>query len=176
MSVVISVYYNSSCPPSVGQQTHPFLSEAVLSAFQDLAQLPSVLSSPHQATLVFAVLMLSFLVNLLLSPSWSVSLLKRYCTTGGLNNSLQTLFHMICRLHSSLYRMICPFFFLPPHPPIQRCYGTVNSCSARDPFLQNSYPTLFCTCTVDLFCLSSASFVDLVGVLPNLSSRPQYEH
>lgn len=111
MSVVISVYYNLSCPPLVGQQIHPFLSEAVLSAFGDLAQLPSVLSSPHQATLVFAVLMLSFLVNLLLSPSWSVSLLKRYCTSGGLNNSLQTLFHMICRLHSWLYRMICPFFF-----------------------------------------------------------------
>lgn len=175
MSVVISVHYNLSCPPLVGQQIHPFLSEAVLSAFRDLAQLPSVLSSPHQATLVFAVFMLSFLVNLLLSPSWSVSLLKRYCTSGGLNNSLQTLFHMICRLHSWLYRMICPFFFFFFFP-IQRCYGTVNSCSARDPFLQNSYPTLFCTCTVDWFCPSSASFVDLVGVLPNLSSRPQYEH
>jgi len=109
--VVISVYYKSSCPLLVGEKTHPFSSEAVLSAFQDLAQLPSLLPSPHQATLIFAVFMLSFLVSLLLSPSWSVSLLNRYCSSGSLNNSLEILFHMICRLHSFLYRMICAFFF-----------------------------------------------------------------
>lgn len=154
MSVVISVYYNSSCPPLVGQQTHPFLSEAVLSAFQDLAQLPSVLSSPHQATLVFAVLMLSFLVNLLLSPSWSVSLLKRYCTTGGLNNSLQTLFHMICRLHSSLYRMICPFFFLPPTPPYRD--AMVLSIHVQLMILSYRTATQLCSVLVQLICFAWA--------------------
>lgn len=112
MFVVISIYYNSSCPPSVGEQTHPFCSEAVLSAFQDLAQLPSVLSSPHQATLVFVVFVLTFLFNLLLSPSWSVSLLNRYWSSGGLNNSLETFFYMKCRLCSCLHRMICALFFL----------------------------------------------------------------
>lgn len=49
------------------------------------------------------------LVNLLLSPSWSVSLINSCCSSGGLNNSMETLFHMICRLLSCLYVLPSPF-------------------------------------------------------------------